>query len=323
MTAAALPAADEVEITLLGRGVGESCVVHYGNGNWLVVDSFKENGNPAALNYLDALGVTPESVRHLVVTHLDSDHYRGIEQLYDACSGARLWVSAAVRSEWFLKIYGERPKELGVAPVVATISRARRQPLIGTISRLAYLSVGKPLLEEGGVAIRAIAPSEAAVDGANEALARAAGWGTERIRRVLRTDNQCSVALHLRFDGASALLCGDVECQPYECGWRAVLEEPRNAGLMPASLVKVPHHGSEGAHEDQMWQSMVMPEAAMLVAPYWPSGIPQLRDRETAQVRALVAGLAYKRRTGLAKRCWSHGASGRQGGQSHRPAQAR
>ena len=51
------PATDEIEVTLLGRGVGECVIVHLLNDEWLIVDTFCENGSPAALGYLESIGV--------------------------------------------------------------------------------------------------------------------------------------------------------------------------------------------------------------------------------------------------------------------------
>jgi hypothetical protein len=54
------PEADELEITLLGPGTGESVVLHLGDNRWMIVDSFEEDGLPAARSYLDGIQVEPE-----------------------------------------------------------------------------------------------------------------------------------------------------------------------------------------------------------------------------------------------------------------------
>ena len=47
------PAADELEVTVLGPGYGEAIVIHYGKGQWVIVDSCKfEKGETAPLVYL-------------------------------------------------------------------------------------------------------------------------------------------------------------------------------------------------------------------------------------------------------------------------------
>jgi glyoxylase-like metal-dependent hydrolase (beta-lactamase superfamily II) len=63
------PCTDTVEVTVLGGGLGESVVVHVGDNNWLIIDSFRRNGQPAALEYLDQIGVSPASVKAVLASH--------------------------------------------------------------------------------------------------------------------------------------------------------------------------------------------------------------------------------------------------------------
>lgn len=58
------PNSDQIELTLFGPGFGESIAVHSGEGRWIVVDSCvdKKTGNPAVLDYFNAIGVSPQEV---------------------------------------------------------------------------------------------------------------------------------------------------------------------------------------------------------------------------------------------------------------------
>jgi len=53
------PAVDELEVSVFGPGVGECVLVHFGEGEWMVVDSCldRATSRPAALDYLTELGV--------------------------------------------------------------------------------------------------------------------------------------------------------------------------------------------------------------------------------------------------------------------------
>ena len=51
------PRDDEFELTLLGPGYGESIVMHIGEGAWVLVDSCGRADAPAALDYLETLGI--------------------------------------------------------------------------------------------------------------------------------------------------------------------------------------------------------------------------------------------------------------------------
>ena len=70
------PSEDEVEVALLGPGYGESIVAHFGQGEWLIVDScINDAREPQALEYLRAIGVEPdEAVSLIVATHWHDDH---------------------------------------------------------------------------------------------------------------------------------------------------------------------------------------------------------------------------------------------------------
>ncbi|MGQ0465469.1 MAG: MBL fold metallo-hydrolase [Sporichthyaceae bacterium] len=93
------PSADVVEISVFGPGYGECVVVHLGDGEWLVVDSctFGRGGAPAALTYLDEIGVdVPTQVVLVVATHWHDDHVRGLRSVVEEAPQAQVWMSAAI-----------------------------------------------------------------------------------------------------------------------------------------------------------------------------------------------------------------------------------
>jgi hypothetical protein len=62
--------------------------------------------------------------------------------------------------------------------------------------------------------------------------------------------NELSVALHVSFGQTGALLGADLETGTSDrVGWRAIVQNPRNAQAA-LGIVKVPHHGSAGAHHE-------------------------------------------------------------------------
>ena len=98
------PGENEIELTLLGPGYGESIVLHVGNNHWVVVDScINKDGEPEAARYLKSIGIDPaEAVRLIVATHWHDDHIRGMGQLVAACHGATFCCAAALCKEEFL-----------------------------------------------------------------------------------------------------------------------------------------------------------------------------------------------------------------------------
>src|ERR1700689_5421074 len=96
------PEADVIEVSLFGPGYGESCVIHLGSNDWIVVDSCIDRsvGENAVLAYFGRMGLSPESsVRLLVATHAHDDHIGGLSGLVSACPDAPLVCSVAMNSD--------------------------------------------------------------------------------------------------------------------------------------------------------------------------------------------------------------------------------
>ncbi|WP_420451766.1 MBL fold metallo-hydrolase [Ilumatobacter sp.] len=175
------PATDEIEITVLGRGIGESIVVHVGNGMWTVIDSFIEaeirgahpgdptvrNREPSASRYLEhALHLNVEDVVvSIVLTHLHNDHFAGIGELVRRCKRAPFYVPyiehAGERGLQALEAFGQSDRgelELrGVESVVNAWRRSARRP--GAMNRPAHGPDMSVLDADGALAkLTAIAP---------------------------------------------------------------------------------------------------------------------------------------------------------------------
>jgi hypothetical protein len=277
------PSGDEVEVTLLGRGVGECVVLHLLNDTWMVVDSFvdSESGDklPAARSYLDSLGVDPMAVSTLVVTHFHTDHYRGIDRLHDYYSNARLMVTDALGTEQFFALYGDEAEPPFLGRLPGTIKRANDR-LIGQYTPgLRYLKTGQQVHSDGPVTVLAMSPTDAAVHQSRLELASTMATGSRSlVNSNLRDDNRCSVVLYLNAAGICALLGADLVAEKGAYGWRAVLDDPNHRNLERVDLVKVPHHGGVSAHDDAMWDTLVAGNPVLKVAPYWPSALPRHSD---------------------------------------------
>lgn len=249
----------------------------------MIVDSLIGKSGPAAMEYLHNIGVRDEHVKHIVVTHWHRDHYEGIDELHDRYGSACLWVTAAMRHETFITAYARDDRNL--CRVGQVMVRANRRQITAHTPGLATLMAGVTLIDRPTCRIKAIAPTVRAYQAACAELADVIVSPT-KVRSALRRDNRCSVALHVEIGGAAAFLCGDVETNPPAYGWVAVLEDPRHESLSPASLVKVPHHGSQGAYYEPFWDAFVTPDATMLVAPYTSLKDPIPTQQDCAQLLA-------------------------------------
>ena len=107
MCAATAPNPGEIELSLFGPGYGECVLIHVPEGNWIIVDSCIDSAskNPAALEYLESIGVDPSvSVKLVVATHWHDDHIRGLSKVVEACKQADLCFSSSLHNKEFIQL---------------------------------------------------------------------------------------------------------------------------------------------------------------------------------------------------------------------------
>ena len=250
------PLEDEVEVTLLGPGYGESIVVHVGDGGWIIVDScIDDSGNPQALDYLLSMGIDPaEAVELVVATHWHDDHIRGMNELVDACRKADFCCAGAFRHQEFLAAVhtlGGRGSFAGgsgvgeLQRVFATLVEQGRIPnfvradvRIRTTRTCEIWSLS-PHNSEFMRFLKAIAP-----------LFPKEGDTKTRIPDV--SPNNVAVVLWIRVGEIVILLGADLEAN----GWVKIVGS-RGRPQMRGTAFKVPHHGGASAHEPSVWRAML------------------------------------------------------------------
>jgi hypothetical protein len=263
------PDRDEIEVTLLGRGVGESVVVHLGEHEWMIVDTVERGRVPAAEWYLRALDVDLRRVKVLVLTDFHRDHYQGIDRLFDKCTSARMAVTRALRHDRFVQLYSYEEPSNELPGLFSVLRRAKEERRLTPLTPgLLGVEVGQSVYAGSRAEVKALSPTVAAVDASCGDIAHAvqAAETGEEIDTRLRVDNRVSVVLHVKCKEFAVLLGADLENTPAAYGWQAVLQEPLHAHLPQSDLVKVPHHGSEGAHHPPAWAKFVAPRPWLLVA---------------------------------------------------------
>lgn len=106
------PRTDEVEVSLLEPGYGESILVHTSKGEWLVVDSCRgADGEPAALSYLRGMDLNPSmAVKMVVAMHWHDDYVHGMAQIVSAGRSAHFRCASALKTDEFLGLVGGRTK---------------------------------------------------------------------------------------------------------------------------------------------------------------------------------------------------------------------
>lgn len=82
-------APDEFVVVVIGGpSQGESVLVHYGDGKWLVVDSCTYGGTNLPLDFFEKAHVDLNMVEHVVCSHWHDDHVSGLPEVLANCPKA-------------------------------------------------------------------------------------------------------------------------------------------------------------------------------------------------------------------------------------------
>jgi Metallo-beta-lactamase superfamily len=309
-------------VSVLGPGYGESIVVHLGRGEWAIVDScFDADQKPAPLAYLEDLGVNIErDVKIVVISHWDDDHINGISTVVARCESARLVIGTAYTEHDFLRaIFGfartrlqptnvkefdrlqdvleKHPREVRPA-TVDTRPWFRKQPGVPDSGEDKGIECEVWTLSPSGEDVtRAIVSVE-------RAFRRMVKVGKSGYLSPVRP-NASSVVLWIRIGSSCLLLGGDLDAPANDRrGWRAVVHFADSWRGRRAEVFKVPHHGSEGSHYEEVYRQMLLEKRGSLavVTPF----TRKLEPLPTSTGRALVCAGAQgiitseRRESGLA-----------------------
>lgn len=323
-----LPQKDEAEVSVFGPGYGESVLVHLGQHEWMIVDSCinSTSGMPAALEYLQGLGINPaKAVKLIIATHWHDDHIRGLSTIFRVCESARFVCSGALRSQEFLtliKASGTRSlmTSSGVQEFDQIIDMLRerqkkstRREAIGPGWAIADRLLWRRLPSEGvSCEVSALSPSDAAITLAHHEIARLLPQeGKPKRRVVAQPPNLVAVVLWVRIDNVNLLLGSDLEetANP-GIGWSVIVDSPSRP-VGSASMLKVPHHGSVTADQPRVWTEMLESEPVVALTPFHQGSVTlpthadvdRIRNRTTkAYITSAIATRKSKRRSGIVEK---------------------
>jgi hypothetical protein len=267
------PADDQLELSLIGPGYGESVVVHVGNGEWVLIDSCinKLTGRPAAIEYLGELGVDyTRQVRLVVASHWHDDHVRGLSQTLKGCVEARFVHSLALRRREYLRLilareYEPSEESNGVNEMYQVLDELKArgtEPILAGAKQQLWESAG-------GATVTSLSPSNGSIVRALRAIGKLLPEPLQPMRYVPEpTENHAAVVLWITVGGISLLLGGDLEVGRNETeGWLAVLIDGL-PGPGKAVGYKIAHHGSVNADHPQIWSDLLVDDVWALVTPF-------------------------------------------------------
>jgi len=287
-------------VTILGRGYGESIVLHLGDGNWIVIDSFEYgSGNVAPLDYLSRMGVSHDKIAVVLATHWHDDHVKGIAKVYEAAINAGMVFSSAFRNDEFIIFIRDNLVLPPNKKISSGLDELRRISDINDRRKLPLMTVGAAHIvyrKHPGetsfglpVIVETLSPSQSDI---NSFLKDLGFTRTSKSTRIAAKRNPVSVVAWASIGTASALLGADLEETKHELrGWKAIVNSSRRP-LGKASVFNIPHHGSQNAHSDEVWNQMIAPDSLAILAP-WSAGASQLpTTRDVTRIKSR-AGSAF------------------------------
>ena len=223
-----------------------------------------------ALTYLRTLGLDPANVVTLIVaTHWHDDHIRGMADLVEACEDAMFCCSSVLDRREFLALAGTAEASSrtrmssGVREYVIT-----RTLLSERSDTPRYAHADGLILSDANFRVWSLSPADSVFDVFLQRMAQTVhGSDGQRGRLTTIEPNDTSVVLLIEVGDTAVLLGGDLE----QRGWLAILESDRQVDTR-ASAFKVPHHGSEDAHEERVWTEMLSEGLVAILTPWWRAG---------------------------------------------------
>jgi hypothetical protein len=280
------PRPDELEISVLGRGFGESLLIHVGSGAWVVVDSFRdESGEPAPLSYLETFASPDRTDRvvAVVITHWDDDHTRGMAEIIAAHSPAEVWMPAVLDNDEAFEFAVTHDMATRSSPVPSGLREfVAVAEQVGDDTRMWGIR-GRAVATGTDATIRLLSPHDAVASRGFAALGITQQPGFGELSSP--EPNNTSIALWVSWTGRRALLGADLENGRW--GWQAIVASWPEAEPT-AYVLKVPHHGSPDAHYDGMYEQMCDRNAAAAVTRYTRGAAPRPSDDDRNRVRPLV-----------------------------------
>jgi hypothetical protein len=268
-----IPKRGRVTIYLFGPGFGESAVLAMPDLRWVAVDCCIGNGG---LNFTSGLlqhfGV--QEIDLLVVTHPDLDHIAGIDELISRFSVRRVWryPGAGTLQDLLPKLVRRYPADRRLRTVERAL-RALDRLHDNNIAFDAAIQTRAWSPSHGEYYVRCVAPVphdvfmyrkrldyilEDFVHGGSGQSMPLRQFLTGTRRSIGGGANPLSLGISIKWSSIGILLAGDVEAGPnQQSGWPAVLkileEDGETELLRRMTVVKAPHHGSNGALHVPAW----------------------------------------------------------------------
>ena len=301
----AVPAADEIEVTVFGPGFGEAIAVHVGDGLWFLVDSClePESKQPASHHYLQRLGVGSNQVKAIVASHWHDDHVRGISRLADLYPEADFLMSSALNNAEamaFLSAHNDAAAP-GLTRGANELYKVlkKRENVFNVQQRSSILELAA---NGRNIRVSALSPVPAAFAQSIRHFAHYLpnkNGGSPVNHAPELKPNLEAIAIHIDFDGDAALLGSDLEDHD-SCGWTAVVSDAWCTARRRGSAYKVAHHGSHTGEQAEIWNTLLEQGPSISMSPFNLGNVKLPTDDDRVRIRtksrnAFISSGASKR----------------------------
>jgi len=277
------PKTDEIELSVFGRGFGDCLIVSCGHNEFLVVDSFinNETGNPIALDYMEAMGFSSGAIKQVVLTHWHQDHITGISNiLQEASHEAKLVISPIIQQEKFLEYIAIGLKE----KVESTAEFGKVIDFIKKNSSRVIVPITDKIIfpyKENDIEVYTLSPND--VDLYEYIAAIMLPDERRKTSYSFPESNNLSIVMLVKFGTDGILLGSDLEnAANINSGWKKLVSSYRYNNR--PSLVKIPHHGSSDAHNDDLWENILCDKPLSVVTVFNKS-VPLPKNSDIDRLR--------------------------------------
>ncbi|MEK7468065.1 MAG: MBL fold metallo-hydrolase [Planctomycetota bacterium] len=281
------PKPNEFELSLFGPGKGECVVLHLGTGTWFVIDSYvdRNSGRPIAEKYLNDIGVDPNQISGLLVSHWHDDHVGGASMLARRAAKASVFVPVSLNdAETLRMLAADKKYEFRATSRIGEF----RQLCECAKDRLRHVVVDRTVCETEMCTMRALSPSDEEVTKSLERLAKQLPPpGSPLLPFRGGNPNDASIVLLVNAGLLHLVLGSDLlQVNSAAAGWNAVVSNPAMKDVM-AAITKVPHHGSKSSYSQVYWSKHSTPDGFAAIAPYRGGNVVLPRKADTKRLASL------------------------------------
>jgi Metallo-beta-lactamase superfamily len=286
-----LPDANQLVVSIFGKSsfYGECILVHLGNHEWLVKDSFhvEEKGKniPIAQKYLQELygNEWNKKIKYIVISHWHDDHLHGVSKLVNQAENLRyLFVSEAMSFNNLLELSSIDSVKNGINSQTKEVRKISNWRNTGSNSSKFFTINSSSVESINSKLIKFISPTPTIANRARDYIVSQIRLLQNKPGSVVISpkENSASAGIKLECDiiKASVLLGADIEDT-----WDEIIERlTSNGAILKSIIYKVAHHGSENGFDERVWTELLETDPISIIT-CWKGILPKIEFAKRIQ----------------------------------------